>query len=127
MISIVSGLVVMASVAATPLVALVHRGSWSPEQLMLPVGFGLVGVFALAILFRAQKLGPDESLLSGPFGLAIALAGIVALASLGALFLWPLWANEVDDVDMRGVALCAVGIVYLARSIYVNLTSLRAR
>ena len=127
-ISVVSGLVVMASMAATPLTILVHRGPWSPAELMLPVGFGTGGVFALAILFRAQKLAPDESLLSGPFGLAISIAGILVLAAMGAMFLRPGWAEDsLDDVDTRGVAMCAIGIAYLARSIYANLASPRAR
>jgi hypothetical protein len=124
-ISIGSALVVMMAMGMTPMVVLVHRGPWTPEELLVPIGCVLSGAFALAVLMRAQKLRPGESILSGRFGLVIALAALAVLLGIGAFLASALVTGDIasrDGDSLSGVAGVALGIGYLVRRIYVNLT-----
>jgi hypothetical protein len=125
MISLAAALIIMFAMGMTPLLVLGHRGAWTTEALLVPVGFLVSGTFALAVLMRAQKLRPGESILSGRFGLVIAVVALVVLLAIGALVAGSVASGHVAGparAYVGGFTAVVLGVGYLARRIYENVT-----
>lgn len=125
-ISVAAGLVFMLTLGVGPLFVLAHRGPWEPEELFVPIGIGLAGAFALAILVRAQKLLPGESIFAGRFGLALAVSALAVATALLVADVWALATGRGTSLHARQAAMGHLAVVffpaYLARVVYLNLT-----
>lgn len=126
MVSLVAAFALMGTMMCCPL-ALIGgvNGAWSLGFLLFFAVVVSVGIFALAVLFRVQKLESGESIFSGRFGLAIAGTGVVLLLGLEVLMIVALFEDPSMTRPGRvlgGIAAGAFGLAYLARVIYRNLT-----
>lgn len=124
-VSLVAGLALMFAIAFGPILLITHRGPWTPGAITIGAGIGGAGLFALAVLFRAQKLGSDESIFSGRFGLVVAVLGVLLLLAFEGLGIWALGDERSpvrEDRTVWGLVAGLVGIGYLGRAIHRNLT-----
>lgn len=124
-VSLVAGLTLMCAMAFGPILLITHRGPWTPGAITIGVAIGGAGLFALAVLFRAQKLGSDDSIFSGRFGLVVAVLGVLLLLAFEGLGIWALEDERSpvrEDRTVWGLVAGLVGIGYLVRAIHRNLT-----
>jgi hypothetical protein len=126
LVSLGAVFVFMLTIGIGPLVVLGHRGPWVGDAWMLPAGLVVVGAFSLAVLVRAQKLRSGESILSGRFGLVIAVVALAVLLGVGGLFVAAIADGQADRTPARvrfgGPIAVGLGIAYLVRRIHANLT-----
>lgn len=124
-VSLVAALVMMSVMAAGPIFLIVHQGPWSPTEIAVGVGIVAAGAFSLALLLRNQRLGPEQSTLSGRFGLVIAGLGVLILLGGAAVCGWAIAEPEVSAIPpgraFGGIAGCLLAVAYLARAIVRNL------